>query len=161
MDVAQNGELWGDMSFRGEYSSTIDEKGRVNIPAKLRRVMPTEAQDTVAVVLGPNKCLRVYPINVWTSTAEAALRKLPETPENLKYKRMMTKALTDSVIDGQGRINLSQLQMQVTGIAKNVKLVGHFDCIEIWDAENYDAYMGDFSDFDEIFADVVKSENHS
>jgi MraZ protein len=52
-------------SFKGSYEYSVDNKGRVNIPARLRKYVSPEANDTFVITRGYDACLFVYPLDVW------------------------------------------------------------------------------------------------
>ena len=131
----------GDMEsrFRGLYHFSIDSKGRVNVPAKFRSLLKPDAHDTFIISLAPDGCLRIYPEDTWV-VDETELISRRETPDTLAHKRYLYSILTDSTMDGQGRISLSQEQMEAAGIAKEVTFVGMGNYIEIWDKVKYARY---------------------
>jgi MraZ protein len=143
-------------SFRGRFDYTIDAKCRVNIPAKFRKVLSQDANDTFIICRSPGGCLRVYALNVW-SRYENELAARPQTPEALRHKRLLYSSLTDSTLDAQGRISLTTLQMQMAGITKNVTLIGQNDYIELWDTDSFNMYVGGQDDFDEVFFKSVEA----
>ncbi|HLX12368.1 MAG TPA: MraZ N-terminal domain-containing protein, partial [Bacteroidota bacterium] len=52
-------------SFKGSYTYSVDSKGRINIPAKLRKYVSPDANDTFIVTRGFEKCLFVFPADEW------------------------------------------------------------------------------------------------
>jgi MraZ protein len=141
-------------SFHGRYDYSVDTKGRVNVPAKFRKALSPEADDTFIVVRGPKNCLRAYPKDVWERGRGAELDALPETPENNLLKSVIFGSSIDSALDVQGRITLSPTLMGAAGIAKEVTLVGVSSYIEIWDTAKYNEYSGSAGNFDEMFYKV-------
>jgi MraZ protein len=136
--------------FRGQYNYSVDAKGRVNIPAKFRKALNPAADETFVICLGPDKCLQAYPQDTWEEY-EDKLDAMPPSRLSFKVRRQIYNSVTDSHLDAQGRISLSQYQMDTADIKKNVTLVGHRGYIEIWDTENYQQYMGTGEDFDEAY----------
>jgi len=138
-------------SFRGRYDYSVDAKGRVNIPAKFRKALSPEAEETFIIVRGPENCLRAYPKDVWESGREAELAALPETHENNRIKSVIFSSLIDSTLDLQGRVTLSSTLMGIAGIAKEVTLVGVSSYIELWDTAKYNDYISSAGNFDDMF----------
>ena len=58
-------------SFKGQYEHSIDEKGRISFPAKLRKMVSPAAQDRFVVVRGIENCLYLYPENEWVNVENA------------------------------------------------------------------------------------------
>ncbi|MCL2182746.1 MAG: division/cell wall cluster transcriptional repressor MraZ [Chitinispirillia bacterium] len=138
-------------TFRGKYDFSIDSKGRVNIPAKFRKALSPEADDTFIIVRAPGNCLRVYPRDVWEKGREAELAELPETPDNNRLKSVIFSSLIDAQLDSQGRVMLSQTLMDIAGITKDVTMVGVSSYIEMWDTARYEQYTVSAGDFDNLF----------
>jgi MraZ protein len=62
-------------SFKGSYTYAVDDKGRINLPAKLRKYVSREANETFVVKRGFEQCLYVYPADEWNKL-EQNLRNL-------------------------------------------------------------------------------------
>jgi DNA-binding transcriptional regulator/RsmH inhibitor MraZ len=69
----------------------------------------------------------------------------------------MRDTLTKSKLDSQGRILLSENQIKVVGIKKNITLVGNNENIEIWSTEIYREYIEKEDDFDDVYFQSVES----
>ncbi len=142
--------------FRGEFNYSIDAKGRINIPAKFRKALSPEANETFVICGAPDKSLRAYPQDAWERYEdELALR--PQTPETLRHIRLLRSTVKDSKLDSQGRIILSAKQIAFAKIKKNITLIGHYGFIEIWDTERYLENLGDGEDFDRFFYESVET----
>lgn len=143
--------------FHGSFNYSIDNKGRVNIPARFRSVLNPAARETFIICRAPDGCLRAYPNDLWEIYEEELVAR-PETPETLRLKRLLYNTLTDSTMDSQGRITLSATQLQTAGITKEVTLVGQANYIEIWDTGRYTKYHQQFEDdFDQMFFQSVEA----
>ncbi|HAJ79879.1 MAG TPA: cell division/cell wall cluster transcriptional repressor MraZ [Fibrobacteres bacterium] len=142
--------------FHGRYDYTVDEKGRLNMPAKFRKSLNPEADETFVICRAPGGCLRAYPQDVWDNY-EKELASRPQTPETLRHQRLLYSTLSDSTLDGQGRITVTSTQMQLASIDKNVTLVGQNGYIEIWDTEKFNSYIGNAADFDDVFFQSVEA----
>jgi MraZ protein len=136
--------------FRGRYDYTVDDKGRVNIPAKFRKSLNPKATETFVVCRAPGNCLRAYPQDVW-ELYEEEMGSRPQTEETVRLWRLLYNTVSDSTLDAQGRITLTALQIKLASIMKNVSLVGQGSYIEIWDTEKFDQSYGAGDDFDAIF----------
>ena len=142
--------------FHGRFDYSIDAKGRVNIPAKFRKALCPDAQETFIICRAPSGCLRAYPQDLWEKY-ESDLSSRPETPETLRHKRLLYNTISDSTLDAQGRVTLTSAQVGIAGILKDVILVGHADYIEIWDVGRYEQYLGGTDDFDAVFFQSVEA----
>jgi MraZ protein len=138
-------------SFYGSFDYSVDAKGRVNVPAKFRKALSPEAEDTFIVSHGPGNCLRAYPKDVWNNERMPKIAALPATPENDKMRRYISSTSTDSVLDLQGRIMLTAAQMKYANITKNVTIIGDMKgYIELWDSDKYKEHIGTIPDVDSL-----------
>ena len=120
--------------FKGEYNHTIDEKGRLIIPAKFREELGSE----FVVTRGLDGCLFGYNNTEWEAF-EAKLRALPLTNKDARaFQRYMLAGAASVEIDKQGRILLPQNLRTFAGLEKDVVLIGVAGRIEIWNKDIYE-----------------------
>jgi len=128
-------------SFKGSYGYSVDSKGRINIPARLRKYVSTEANDTFVVTRGYDQCLFVYPLDEWTRL-EVEIRQLSSTnPKHRFFKRRLLEWATESQLDGQFRIMIPRDLLQFAGIENDVLIIGVLEHIEVWNPRIYEAYL--------------------
>ena len=125
------------MDFRGEYECTMDEKGRIKIPASLRKQFASAKESKFVLVKDLEDCLVIYTTKSWNEL-EARLRKL--NPFNLDHQRfinLVTTGWTEVEIDGADRFLISTSLKKYLGSGKDIMLKGKFDKIQIWDSNKY------------------------
>lgn len=142
--------------FRGRYDFSIDQKGRINIPSKFRKLLSPEADETFVICRAPDGCLWAYPKDEWEKY-EDSLIAMPTSREANKFQREMQNTLSDSVLDKQGRVTLTPLQVRIAGINKEVSIIGRGRYLEIWDTKRFEEYTGNGEDFDEVYYKAVRS----
>jgi MraZ protein len=121
--------------FLGEFQHTVDQKGRLAIPAKFRE----ELADGAVVTRGLDKCLVIYPRSEWASLAERVSR-LPQTQPNVRtLSRLLFSGAVDLSLDSQGRTILPQYLRKYAGIAANVAVIGLYQRIEVWGLDEWNA----------------------
>ena len=131
--------------FMGEYSHSIDTKGRLIIPTRFREILG----DEFVVTRGLDGCLFVYPNSDWKNLEEK-LRTLPLTNSNArKLTRFFLAGATICELDKQGRILLPQTLREFAHLEKDVILTGISNRIEICDKELWTKNIN-FDDIDEI-----------
>ena len=114
----------------GQYAHTIDAKGRLFIPAKLRQ----ELGDTFHVTVGQDHCLSVYSDESWA----AFMEKLKGLSYNeVKRLRGLFAYGADCEPDAQGRILLPAKLREYADLEKDVVVIGSFDRVEIWNAQRW------------------------
>jgi MraZ protein len=141
--------------FRGRYNFSIDEKGRINIPSKFRKLLSPEAEETFVICRAPDGCLWAYPKDEWEKF-EDHLLAMPMSREVNKFQRTIQNTLNDTKLDRQGRILLTQYQMEIAGISKDVSIIGRGNNLEIWDTKRFEEYTGGTDDFDEVYYNSIQ-----
>jgi len=132
----------------GIYQHSIDAKGRLFIPARLRE----ELGDTFHVTLSMEKCLSVYSNESW----EKFMDKIKAMPKAKQIKmRPLFSHATKCELDGQGRILLTQKLRDFAGLKKNVTVVGTGECAELWDSDAW-ASIDEAETTPENIAEVYK-----
>ena len=147
-------------SFKGSYSYSVDNKGRVNLPAKLRKYVSLDANDTFIVTRGFEKCLYVYPIDEWNKL-EQNLRDLSSyDPEHRRFMRTLLELASECQLDGQARLIIPLELREFASIRSEVRIVGTLDKIELWDPKIYDEYKnGQPESYENIAAKVMRSSS--
>lgn len=133
--------------FMGEYNHTIDNKGRLIMPAKFREILG----DAFVVTKGLDGCLFVYPDKEW-QIFEEKLQTLPLTNKNARqFTRFFLAGAAMLEVDKQGRILLPQVLREFAGLEKDVVLVGVASRIEIWSKEHWDESINGYdADMDDV-----------
>ncbi len=120
-------------TFTGEFSYTIDAKGRVNIPAKFRQSLAPENDNTFVIARGMDPCIWVYPLTAW-QIIEDDLKDLSAISSiNRSFIRSTVRYATAVSYDKQGRIILSNNLMSYAKLEKDAMIIGMVNKIEIWD----------------------------
>ncbi len=128
-------------SFKGSYAYSVDSKGRINIPARLRKYVSTDANDTFVVTRGYEQCLYVYPLDEW-NRLEESIRQLSSTnPRHRFFMRTLLERATESQLDGQFRISIPKELLHFAHIENDVLILGVLEHIEIWNPGKYEEYQ--------------------
>lgn len=126
--------------FIGEYRHTLDDKGRIAIPAKLRYSKVGEDEYWVATK-GFDRCLFLYPRYEWEKIVKKINERLSFTKkEDRSFLRMFISPATEQAVDRQGRIAIPQSLREYAGIQKEVVTLGAVNRIEIWSEETWNRY---------------------
>ena len=126
----------GDNMFMGQYSHTIDEKGRIIIPAKIRN----DLGNNFIVTRGLDGCLFIYSNTEWTNIINK-YKELPDSKDKRSFMRVFLSGATVCEYDKQGRINIPQSLIDYANLTKECMIVGVFDRLEIWSKENWDNFI--------------------
>ena len=134
-------------AFKGEYSHSIDSKGRLIVPARFRELLG----DQFVVTKGFDGCLFVFAQDGWDQF-EAKLQALPmDKPEARMLGRFFIAGAIDAEVDKQGRILLPQSLLKHAGIEKDAVIAGVGNRVEIWNKDDWDK-ASTFDDINEIAA---------
>ena len=133
--------------FMGEYSHTIDAKGRIIVPVKFRESLG----DNFVVTKGLDNCLFVYTKEDWQKFEEK-LRKLPLTNKDArKFTRFFLAGAAEMEVDKQGRILIPSVLREFAALEKDVVFVGVGSRIEIWNRAGWDESISGYDDdMDEV-----------
>ncbi|MBK8431394.1 MAG: division/cell wall cluster transcriptional repressor MraZ [Chloroflexi bacterium] len=121
--------------FLGEYTHTIDDKGRLTIPAKFRGDLAAG----LVVTRGFDRNLMVYPLDEWQKLAQEIMAKPLADSRIRDFRRRVFSSAIDLEPDRQGRILLPPYLREFAAIENDVVIVGMFNYIEIWTSETWTA----------------------
>ena len=123
----------------GEYEHSLDVKGRLILPAKIREDMG----DKFIVTKGLDGCLFGFSQNEWTNFEEK-LKTLPLTNENARdFVRFFLSGATECEIDKQGRFLITSNLREYATLEKDAIIIGVGTRIEIWNREKWKSYNSD------------------
>ncbi len=143
--------------FKGQAEYSVDAKGRIAIPSKMRAALNPEAKNTFTITRGFEKCVFLYPLDVWAGM-EAKMRSLNMyNRESRDFLRTILMWADEVVLDGQGRISVAKPLLQFAGISAggNARIIGALDHIEIWDPEAFDTLVYKSAENYEVLAERV------
>lgn len=123
----------------GEYEHSLDVKGRLILPAKIREDMG----DKFIVTKGLDGCLFGFSQNEWTNFEEK-LKTLPLTNKNARdFVRFFLSGATECEIDKQGRFLITSNLRGYATLEKDAIIIGVGTRIEIWNREKWKSYNSD------------------
>jgi MraZ protein len=137
--MGKSGAKWGKegtQMLMGEFQHTVDEKGRLFMPAKLREGLGS----TFYISKGLDGCLFVYDKEQW-ELFESKLNALPLSKKEARdLRRYFFAGATEGSCDKHGRVLLPLNLRQHAGITKDVVIVGVGNRAEIWAADRWTNY---------------------
>ena len=140
--------------FMGEYHHTIDEKGRITLPSKIREQLGYD----FVITRGLDQCLFVYPRSDWNRIIDT-YKSLPNTKDARNFMRFFLSGAAEVNFDKQGRINVASPLIKYASLEKDCIIIGVNDHLEIWSEEIWNKFMEENEEnFTEI-ADNLFSNN--
>ena len=131
----------------GEYEHSLDAKGRLIMPSKLREDMG----EKFIITKGLDGCLFGFSQNEWANFEEK-LKTLPLTNKNARdFVRFFLSGATECEIDKQGRFLIAGNLREYASMDKEVVIIGVGTRIEIWNRDKWKAYNSD----ENISADTI------
>lgn len=125
--------------MKGEYYHSIDSKGRLIIPTKLRDELTSE----FVVTRGLDGCLYVYSGKNF-ARLEEDINQLSHS-KGRRLKRFFLAGAIDCKLDSQGRILISQTLREYAKLEKDVVVIGVSERAEIWDKDEWEKYNSEIS----------------
>ena len=120
----------------GEYEHTIDSKGRLIMPAKLREDMG----DKFIITKGLDGCLFGFSQTEWNNFEEK-LKTLPLTNKNARdFVRFFLSGAMECEVDKQGRFLISSNLREYATLEKETMITGVGTRIEIWNRDKWKKY---------------------
>ncbi|GIP57787.1 division/cell wall cluster transcriptional repressor MraZ [Paenibacillus woosongensis] len=135
--------------FMGEFQHSIDDKGRIIIPAKFRDLLGA----SFVVTRGLDQCLFVYPMQEW-EVLEQKLKALPLMKSDARaFTRFFFSGATECEWDKQGRVNLPANLRQYAKLEKDCVVLGVSNRVEIWSRDTWEQY---FQQSEDTFNDIAE-----
>ncbi len=145
----------------GEYECRIDAKGRFMLPAGLKKQLPPEVQDRFVINRGFEKCLVLYPRNVWKVISDEVNQLNLYNKKNRDFVRYFYRGATELILDSASRLLLPKQLSAYAGIEKEIVLSAFSNRIEIWAKGVYQNLLtNEPEDFSSLAEEVMgKNEN--
>ena len=116
------------VEFWGEYEFTLDDRGRVSIPASFRRDFGT----TAYLTMGQDGCIEVYTEAGFRDMAKQVAVQTRTTPEGRQSRRDFYGQTFQAELDRQGRVLIPASLREKAAVEGPVVIVGSMECLEIW-----------------------------
>ena len=147
-------------NYYGTDTYSIDDKGRLAVPAQARRAAGKNA--TFLLVPGFEGCLALYSEAQW-AVVEERLRLLPGKRVDRAFKRALLMNAKRVTVDAQGRIPIPPSLMRRAGLGKEAVLHGADDHIEIWNPDRFKAAIAPVTnvdgEYERLASELFKDDN--
>jgi MraZ protein len=128
--------------FRGQFVHSIDAKGRISLPARLRDGLTADGD--ARLVLTPalfDPCLHLYPLREWEAF-ERKVSDLPSLDANVvRFRRMYVSAAVECEVDRSGRVLVPPHLREKASLDKDVVWAGMGRILELWSKSRWDAAL--------------------
>ena len=148
-------------SFIGTYECKADAKGRLMIPAVLKKQLAATLQDGFVLkraVFQP--CLELYPMSEWNTMMQKVNKLNRFKKKNNDFIRRFTAGVKMVEVDSAGRLLIPKDLISFSGISKQVVLASAVNILEIWDKDKYEQAIDDAaSDFADLAEEVMGQDD--
>lgn len=137
----------GDMLY-GEYRQTIDGKGRISIPAKMRDSLG----EVFMIARGFKNNIYLYPMQEWHGFEDVIASK--DLPVQMSLGLYFYSSAEEASLDAHGRVTIAQKFRDEIKFDKNIVIIGNRTHIELWREDEWDQYLASI-DRDEIMRELM------
>ena len=153
--MTKSGRKWLITMFMGEYHHSIDSKGRLIIPSKVRDGLG----ENFIVTRGLDGCLFLYPKLEWDKKIEK-FKELPDTKDKRQFMRIFLSGATICEYDKQGRINIPNPLIEFAKLEKDCIIIGVDEKLEIWSKERWEEFIANNEENLSDIADSLFTSNY-
>jgi MraZ protein len=122
----------------GEFKNTLDEKGRISLPARLRSELPG---NVLILTQGVDRCLWLFSPEQWKQLSQKLMEATsPFQARSRLVQRRIIAPAQEVEIDKAGRVAVPQSLREFAGLSRDCVILGIDKYIEVWDADQYKAY---------------------
>jgi MraZ protein len=126
--------------FRGNFEHTLDNKGRLSVPAKFREVLLGKGDDRIVITnfqMEGIRCLDVYPLDAWLRLEEDIMQKPKFESKMVKFQNYYLGSACECAVDKQGRILIPPGLRKHADLKRDVALVAALEKFRIFDLEGW------------------------
>ena len=136
--------------FLGEYSYTLDDKGRLTLPARFR----DDLAQGVAITRGLDGCLFVFTYEDWKQFTATLSERLPFTQKSAReFSRFFFSGAVDAIPDKQGRVLIPPYLREYAALDAEVTIIGANSRLELWNPERWQKMRLDVESNAEMIAE--------
>tara|TARA_Y100000748_G_scaffold236203_1_gene200236 strand:- start:784 stop:1248 length:465 start_codon:yes stop_codon:yes gene_type:complete len=144
----------------GTYECTVDNKGRIMIPAQLKKQLDGFTKEPFILKRSVfQNCLELFPYSEWKLMMDKVNKLNRFVKKNNDFIRMYTAGVKSIDLDSTGRILVPKDLMAISKLTKNVVLSSSINIIEIWDKDEYEKSINDPKvDFAKLTEEVMGND---
>jgi len=132
--------------FLGEFECKLDTKGRMVLPAALKKQMPEVEREGLVINRGLEAHLVIYPRKEWDRIMEELSKLNTFERKTREFVRKFMRGATELTLDAANRVLVPKALLEYAGIEGEVVLASQFNKIELWAKDAYDAQWDDEGD---------------
>ncbi len=142
--------------LHGEYEVKMDAKGRVMIPAALKKQLPEAAKDSFFINRGFEKCCVLYPSNEWKAIASEIDKLSDYIQKERMFKRYFLRGASQLEMDGSARVLIPKQLQEYASLQGELVLLAYGHKVELWNKAEYNKMLNEEpSDFSALAEEVM------
>jgi MraZ protein len=141
--------------FLGEYECKLDAKGRMVLPAALKRQMPDVEREGLVINRGLESHLVIYTRKEWNKIMDELSRLNQFERKSREFIRKFMRGASELTLDASGRVLIPKSLQVYADISAEVVLASQFNKIEVWSKAKYDEQWENEGDDFAILAEEV------
>lgn len=142
--------------FKGRTKHTLDEKGRLSLPARLREVLIERGENRL-ILTDFDACVAAYPLSEWRLLEDKIRAHSTFQKDVRSFLRLFYSGAIESTVDAQGRILIPRELRERAELDREVIVVGVLNKIEIWNKTRWERFIAESaSTFEEIAAKLAE-----
>ncbi len=134
------------INFLSEFDVTLDSKGRFLLPANFRKQLPEGMGDKFVITRGFDKCLLLYPANIWTKISANISVMNDMLADVRNFKRLFQSPASPVEVDNADRVMIPKNLLEKIGLTKEMMMVPAGNKMELWDKDTYKEYQKQWDD---------------
>tara|TARA_B100000900_G_scaffold58912_1_gene44413 strand:+ start:550 stop:1014 length:465 start_codon:yes stop_codon:yes gene_type:complete len=144
----------------GTYECTVDNKGRIMIPAQLKKQLDGFTKEPFILKRSVfQNCLELFPYSEWKLMMDKVNKLNRFVKKNNDFIRMYTAGVKSIDLDSNGRLLVPKDLIAISKLTKNVVLSSSINIIEIWDKDEYEKSINDPKvDFAKLTEEVMGND---
>ena len=148
-------------SFIGTYECKVDAKGRLMLPAALKKQMDGVLQDGFVIKRAVfQECLELYPMTEWNALMQKINKLNRFKKKNNDFIRRFTAGVKMVDVDANGRLLIPKELVVFASISKDIVMSSAVNIIEIWDKTKYEKAIDDATvDFADLAEEVMGQDD--
>jgi MraZ protein len=119
--------------FRGAAKVTLDVKGRMVLPTRVRDTLAQLGERQLVATVDPDQCVLIYPMTAWQQVQDSLLELPNLNAETRWLQRLVVGYATDLDLDSHGRVLIPGELREFAGLQRDAMLFGQGNHLELWD----------------------------
>ncbi len=154
------------LGFCGSFTCTVDDNGRLSIPAKIRPGDPDSSKkkgipagEELVLTEGLDGCLILYTLKGWEDFKTLISTQSATQKRTRFFNRRLYQNTSLVRIDKSGRILVPEKLRKLAGLGKSVLVIGVDQTIEIWSPDRYEIYLENYGQtYEEVAEELRRNE---